>query len=656
MHENKWIFLSQDADERKLLSEQFNVSERLGAILLNRNINAGNAGAFLHGSYEELLNPFLFGDMRAAALRLRSAVDKGEKILVYGDRDVDGITAVNILALTIKKLGGDVSWYVPSDEGYGISKDVIDSRSALGTSLIVTADCGISAAAEINYAQSLGIDIIVTDHHEPPAEGLPKAFAVINPKTQNSNYPFKELAGCSVALKLAEALMLTFGKRFDKKTIFVSGGYFIETLNDICVLEGMLSGLELKDDKDLKIVSNNENFLAEISAKVPQAQTELFNEDNVSNTQSLMQAYFARERASDGRMKQFFDDNADVVALGTIADIVPLVGENRVFVKEGIKSIEKNIHRRPGLGFIIEDNLISKNSGVTARSIAWNVTPVLNSAGRMGKAPLSCELLMEFNEFHAKNIYADILKLNDSRRDLQSTNIAAFNALLKEQTSPDDKILTLCAQGLDHGVTGIVAAQLVRQHSKPVVLLISDGSEAVGAARSIEGFDIVQALENVKDILVKYGGHSQAAGFTVAQENVEQLKARLKEYAKKIVTPLMMTKTIQIDSELKISDLTTAFCKEIQILEPFGMGNPQPNFCVKNVTATEISAFGVKREHLKFKLSQNGNHNITAVYWNSARLADSLKTERVIDVIFNLELNRGALQLTVLDTRPSVKK
>jgi single-stranded-DNA-specific exonuclease len=647
MSDNKWVFKTADAELQKVLSEKFNVSAKLAAILLNRNITPENAQEYLNASYESLYNPFLFKDMHKAALRLREAIDKNEKILVYGDRDVDGITAVNVLALTIKKLGGTAEWYVPFDEGYGISREIIDSHVAQGIRLIVTVDCGISAAAEIDYARAQGADIIITDHHEPPQSGVPDAYAVINPKTLNSGYPFEGLAGCSVALKLAEALMLTFGKDFDKKIFFVgSDGQITSSVN------GIATSGNIENNKNVKVVASSAKVLEDIAQKYPAAQTEFFCYEK-----NLMQEYLKHAASNDGRMKQFFDDNSDVVALGTIADIVPLVNENRILVKEGLKNITKNIHRRPGLGFIVEDNLTSKNAAITARAIAWNVTPVLNSAGRMGKAVLACELLMEFNEFKAKNAYADILKLNDSRKDLQAANALAFSKLVKEQTNTEtDKVLIVCAKGLEHGVTGIVAAQLVRLYAKPVILLISEGGEAVGAARSIAGFDIVGALESVKDILVKYGGHAQAAGFTVKEEYIEQFKTRVKQYAEKFITSEMTVKTISVDAELKISDLNMNFYSEIQKLEPFGMGNPQPNFCIKNAAVTEISSFGTKREHLKFKVSQQGSHNVAAVYWNAADIADIIKTEKVVDMVFNLELNRGSLQLVVADLRPAMKK
>ncbi|MDR3253776.1 MAG: DHH family phosphoesterase, partial [Endomicrobium sp.] len=255
-------------------------------------------------------------------------------------------------------------------------------------------------------------------------------------------------------------------------------------------------------------------------------------EDVVDNINCLVKKYKIKKFSNDFRLKDFFERNLDLCALGTISDSMPLIDENRIIVKEGLKIIETNPYAKPGLGLLIDDALISKGvHNITAKMISWNVTPVLNSSGRMARGMLSAQLLMTKDAFQAKNLYADIIKLNEDRRCLQSENVEQFKQLLKEQCDiENDKVLIVKALNLNHGVTGIIASQMVKTYSKPAFLFITDGKEATGAAISVEGFDVVAALENVKDILIKYGGHSQAAGFTLEHSKIEEFTKRISEY------------------------------------------------------------------------------------------------------------------------------
>jgi single-stranded-DNA-specific exonuclease len=276
----------------------------------------------------------------------------------------------------------------------------------------------------------------------------------------------------------------------------------------------------------------------------------------------------------------------------------------------------------------------------------------------MGRGMLSAQLLMTKDSFQAQNLYNDIIKLNGERRILQLENIGQFKYLLKEQYSPEtDKIIIVAASNLEHGVTGIAASQIVKEYGKPVFLLISDGREAIGAVRSVEGFNIIEALESLSDILIKYGGHNQAAGFTIEHSKIEEFKERMLEYADKNIAEFENQHNIMIEGQLKISDINADFYKQIEAFEPFGMANPKPIFCMKGVTATEAYMFGSKNEHLKFKLSQNGSRNIQSVFWNKAKMLDLLRNGEFLDIAFHLDMTEKnaeqIMQLSIIDIKLS---
>ncbi|MDR1695347.1 MAG: single-stranded-DNA-specific exonuclease RecJ [Endomicrobium sp.] len=672
--EKTWKLPKDNAAKISEISKALPLNPKIISALINRNIDtAEKAAGFLHGGIESLHNPFLFTDMQKAVDRIRKAVDLREQILVYGDRDVDGVTAVNVIVNTIRISGGNVHWYVPADEGYGIHKDILTKYASGNVKLLITVDCGISAASEIEYAKNLGMDVIVTDHHEPPYEGIPEAYAVINPKICDSKYPFRDLAGCAIALKTAQALMYTFMRSYNKDILvcFASksgsdfSGEYLHVKNDLEIeKKTFASASEIKQivKNSFKIYTNSaevKEFFVKSDALLKDKMEIVAADGKIKDAASLLHACKVNRFKNDGQIKDFFDDNLDLCALGTIADSMPLTDENRIIVKEGIKLIISNPNAKPGLGLIIEDAVASKNiPGITARTISWNITPVLNSSGRMGRGMLSAQLLMTNDSFQAKNLYADIVKLNADRRGLQSENIEQFKNLLKEQCdSEKDKVIIVNASNLEHGVTGIVASQMAKVYFKPVFLLITDGNEATGAARSAEGFDIIAALESVKDILVKYGGHSQAAGFTVEHSKIAEFKKRITEYAEKNYTPSDSAESVMIDGELKISDINADFCRQIDIMEPFGMANPRPVFCIKGVSVTEMSVFGNKGEHLKFKISQQGSRNVQAVFWNGAHFSDMLRSEDSVDIAFQLELSgkseKEFVQLNITDVKPA---
>ncbi|MDR2708970.1 MAG: DHH family phosphoesterase, partial [Elusimicrobiota bacterium] len=432
---------------------------KLLKVLYSRGIDTPKKlSLFLNGGLEDLASPFLFEQMQTAVDRIRRAIDNEEFILVYGDRDVDGITAVNIVVDTIRKLGGLVVWYVPSSEGYGIHKDILSQYASNDIKVLITVDCGICAKEEIEYAKSLGMDVILTDHHEPVEDAFPKPFACLDPKVKDSRYPFKDLAGCGVALKLSWALIMSYEKQYAKQNLlFIASGdgqdfsgKLLWLYNDV-----EISRKDFQDLADLKAeiknayrvyTSSKECAQALISRDVLLKDKIIIFDEEADTLEKILSLKLKRDFAAQPYY-DFFNENLDICALGTIADSMPLLDENRIIVKEGLKVLAKFPNARPGLGLLIEDTLKTKTSyNITAKSISWLVTPVLNSAGRMGRGSLSAQLLMARDKFQAQTLYTDIIKLNAERKWLQLENIWQFKSLLKQQCDIEkDKVLIVQA-------------------------------------------------------------------------------------------------------------------------------------------------------------------------------------------------------------------
>ena len=656
MQQNKWILQDIDKNILSYLQKQLDLPEITLKILLSRGFNTiEEINNFVYPRKEELFNPFVFNDMYKTVLRIKKAIENQEKILIYADRDVDGITSLSILYNTIFTLGGDVVWYIPSDEGYGLSCNVLDKYKAEGVKLIITVDCGISAVSEIDYANSLGIEVIVTDHHEPPQDGLPNAYCIIDPKIVSCDYPFKELAGCGVSFKVSQALMQTYGKYFDKKIVILAvkedKSYLITLVNDIIIKEEELNVLNIDLSMYEKIITNNSSSFNNIENKVIELIETDKKDDIKEIAYELLNKYRKKIFETDGRMLEFFENNIDLVALGSVADIVPLINENRILVKYGLSVLNKDYSKRFGLNFIFDEYL--KDKKISAKNISWNIAPILNAAGRMGNASVAANLILADDKYNANNFFVELKKLNNDRKELQNENIKQFNILLKQQCDiENDNILVVSASNLSHGVTGIVASQMVKLYGKPVILFIEDKQkgEATGACRSIDGFDIVSALDKTKDLLVKFGGHHQAAGLTINIDKIGEFRNRIKQIAKDSISTEMVAKKISIDCELKINDINRRTYNDLLLMEPFGASNSVPIFLLKNVSFEEISIIGQTQEHLRLKICKDGI-SIPAVFWGAAKYIDDFGYKERFDILFNMDLNRENVQLIILDVK-----
>ncbi len=560
----KWQIYETDENKIKEIEEKYQINKLLATILINRNITQEEEiRLFLEPTRKDFHDPFLITDMKKAVERIIQAIEKQEKITIYGDYDVDGITSITVLKSFLEDRGIEVDSYIPNrlEEGYGLNKEAIGKIVEKGCQLMITVDCGISAIEEIAYANSFGIETIVTDHHEPGNE-LPQAIAVIDNKRKDSQYPFRELAGVGVVFKLIQAIGITLG---------------------------------LKEEEYLKYL--------------------------------------------------------DIVCVGTISDIVPLVNENRVIAKLGLMLIRQT--RNIGLRSIINSSGYTK---IDSNSISFGIAPRINACGRMGKAEEALELLL------CKNInYANELtkKLNEHNRVRQETEKNIFeNAVQqieKEQLDKNNAII-VGGENWHHGVIGIVSSKITEMYFKPSILLsFEEDGLGKGSGRSIPGFDLHDALMQCGDTIEKFGGHSMAVGITVQKDNF----LKFREAFEKIASEAHMDEiipVIQVDSKIDVKDINKDMVESLKQLEPFGEGNRMPVFVFRNLKIDSIRALS-EGKHLKLTLKDN-NTIISAIGFNLGQLSEEYTIGDKIDVVGVLEINSfngvDSLQINLKDIMRSL--
>ncbi len=560
----KWKIYETNKEKVQQIKNKYQINELLATVLVNRNIlKEEEIRLFLNPTRADFYNPFLITDMEIAVERIIEAVKNKEEITIYGDYDVDGITSITVLKSFLKDIGLEASVYIPNrlEEGYGLNKEAIDQISQNGCDLMITVDCGISAIDEIAYANSLGIETIVTDHHEAGNE-LPKALAVIDNKRKDSKYPFRELAGVGVVFKLIQALGIKLG---------------------------------LKEEAYLKYL--------------------------------------------------------DIVCVGTISDIVPLVDENRVIAKLGLMLVNqtKNI----GLRSIIHS---SGYTQIDSNTISFGVAPRINACGRMGKAEEALELFLSSNIQKVNDLTK---KLNEHNRQRQETEKAIFESAIKiieTEHLNEKKAIIVGGKNWHHGVIGIVSSKITDMYFKPSILLSFEEDEVgKGSGRSIPGFDLHEALTKCSDTIEKFGGHSMAVGITIKKEKLEDFKQEFEKIATENKIDEIMP-IINIDAKIGLSDLNKEMVESLKNLEPFGEANKMPIFAFKNLKIDSIRALS-EGKHLKLTLKDN-NYIINAIGFNMGYLAEEYRIGDKIDVAGMLEINtfNGAdnLQINMKDIMRSI--
>ncbi len=572
------------------LSAELSVSPVLASLLMIRGYStAEEARRFIECADAVLHKPFLMQDMEQAAHRVLAAVDGGERIAIFGDYDVDGVTAVSLLYLYLTELGADVCYYIPSrtGEGYGLSVPALSKLAREGVSLIITVDTGITANEEADYAANLGMDMIITDHHECRLP-LPKAVAVVNPHRPDCSYPFKELAGVGVAFKLAAAC---------------------EGLRAVRV-----------------------------------------GEREVDGVRRVAMAY------------------ADLVAIGTVADVMPIVDENRVMVKYGIQKLQKT--ERPGLAALMEevsaagrsDN--AKRRKITAAFIGFTLAPRINAAGRMSDATLAAELLLAEDMDRARELAVQLCEINQLRQVEENRMAEEVFARIEEELDlANTEIIVLAGDCWRQGVIGIVASRVTEYYGKPSLLITFDGTEGEpsgadqgkGSGRSIKGVNLVEALSDSAELLVKFGGHELAAGLTVRRDRVADFRTRINEYIRANAPVSGAQAVIDIDMELSLAEATMPLAEELALLEPFGVSNPMPRFLLRDLRVERITELGGGK-HMKLTVSADGR-SLFALMFSTPRSALDFSEGDLVDLVATLDINEyrdiRSVQLTVVDIRPS---
>ena len=568
MFNKKWTLKYKGSINDYDLNKKMKISPEIGQILKNRGINnEEDAEIFINPSLDYLRDPFLMKDMEKAVDRIEYAIKNNQNIWIYGDYDVDGVSSTSVLCLYFDSIGFPVKYYIPNrlEEGYGINEDAIEVLKNQGCDLLISVDCGITSVKEVELANQLGIDVIITDHHEVQDE-IPNAYAVINPKQENCNYPFDMLCGCGVAFKLIQAL------------------------------------------------TPAEEF-----------KTSMYN-------------------------------YLEIVTLATICDIVPLVDENRIIVKNGLKLMKDGINL--GLKELIKVCGIDTDK-IGSSHVGFSIGPRINASGRLGYSYLGVELFTTKSKEEAIEIASLLEDKNNERQMIEAKMYQeAEDIINSDERYKDDKVLVIANKGWQHGVIGIVASKLTEKYYKPTILLTMEDEEATGSARSIKGFSIFDTLVKCSDLLEKFGGHEQAAGLSMDKNNIDELRKRVNEIADYNLTDEDMIENISVEFELNEGSIDFNLIEELHSLEPFGMSNPSPRFIIRDLEIRSIFRMGKEKNHLKLNLEKDKVYE--CVGFNMAYMAENYEVGDKVDVLFQLDENNymgnRKIQFLLKDIRLSYPK
>lgn len=549
------------------LANSLSVSSLTARLLMSRGIDSyESAYRFFSFSDNVLHDPYLLADMDRAVERVERAIELGERITVYGDYDVDGVTSTALVWKYLKERGvsdDKLSYYIPgrSEEGYGVGRAAIDKLSCDGTDLVITVDTGVTAIDEIEYAKTCGIDFVITDHHEC-LQSLPNAVAVVDPERRDSEnkYPFDKLAGVGVAFKLITALEIS---RLGREQDYLSG---------IC--------------------------------------------------------------------KRY----SDLVAIGTIADVMPVVDENRLFIKMGIKKM--NDTPSDAVSMLVEeanrrvDGKVSRKGAINTSTVGFTLAPRINAAGRMAHASLALELFLTDSRSRAREIAAELCALNRRRQEEENVIVKEATEALARRGVPDRGVLVIAGDGWNNGVIGIVASRISEKYHLPTIIVSFDNDIGKGSGRSVEGINLVDALSKCSDLLEKFGGHELAAGLTVSRANYESFVERINEYVGSLLADgqnrSRLAACVNVECEISPPEVTLAQAKELELFEPFGSGNPVPLFLMRRVKIVEINELALKHTKLTVR---KGTFSFTLLMFGSKRENLDLLVDDEIDIVFELSVN-----------------
>ena len=568
----KWNYQPPTQEQReaaRALSKELGINPILCHLLRERGIDsAAEAKRFFRPQLSELHNPFLMKDMNIAVERLNRAMGKKERILIYGDYDVDGTTAVALVYKFLQQFYSNIDYYIPDryNEGYGVSKKGVDYAYETGVKLIIVLDCGIKAVKEIAYAKEKGIDFIICDHHFPDEE-LPQAVAILNPKRHDSTYPYHHLSGCGVGFKFMQAFALNNGIEFHQLTPLL-----------------------------------------------------------------------------------------DLVAVSIASDIVPIMGENRILAYHGLRQLNSN----PSIGLkAIIDVCGLAERDITMSDIVFKIGPRINASGRIQNGKEAVDLLIEKDFQQALEKSNRINRYNETRKDLDKSMTEEANKIVDQLSDLSQRrTIVIYNEAWHKGVIGIVASRLTEIYYRPAVVLTRTDGLATGSARSVSGFDVYKAIENCRDLLENFGGHTYAAGLSMKVENVPEFTRRFEDYVTSHILPEQTSATINIDAQLDFRDITPKFFFDLKKFNPFGPDNHKPVFATLNVYDYGTSkVVGRDQEHIKLELVDNKSNNVmNGIAFGQSSQARYIKTKQSFNICYTIEENthkRGEIQLQIEDIKPS---
>ena len=712
----KWDKKDISPEQVKEISVKYGCDLLTASILARRGFLTGDSiRYFLEDDITSLRNPFAMDGMEDAVERILAAKEEGEKVLVFGDSDVDGITGTVLLAGYLESIGIDVTWRIPTgDESYGLSLDAVENFAAKDGTLIITVDCGISRFAEIKRANELSIDVIVTDHHEPQEE-LPQALVIINPKLKNSAYPFRNLAGCGVAFKLVCALR--FARRSELygqqvcllNTRPVNDAWVIEiakTRNLIVIdtlIETVVPGMISISETRLPSFLEGQNILCwdaalhkqtfaklfgrgveigmmdiskQIGKEIPQtanagllrikelSKIAKYSDKELSELDVFVNLFTSYARLKEKNAEDVEKENADIqlAALGTIADIMPLLDENRIIVRRGIEALEKKPH--PGLSQLIQKlDLAGRHFDV--KDISWKLCPSINAARRMGKAETAAALFFEKDLLKRESLASELASMNEKRKDLDKE----IWEIIKDEAGEsfkeyEGKFVLVHSDKINKSVTGLVAQRLSNEFKKfklPVAMAISIGDKiCTGSIRSTRGYNVQVLFEQCGNLFIDCGGHQAAGGFSMVMENWDTFMERLKKAISAIeLDERSDEEVLQIDAELPHDYLSPDLLKLVDRFEPYGCENDQLVFLTKKIAVRDINFIGKpEAKHVKMTLDA-GKYKWPALYWQSAdRVTNGeFGVNDKVDIVFNLarDYYKGneTPQIMILDLKKS---
>ena len=560
----KWQLNEVNDELADKIANEFNISKIVASIIANKGLKDNNEiEVFLHPRRGDFHNPFLMPDMDKAVARILKAIENKEKVAIYGDYDVDGITSSTVLHRFLEERGLHTDIYIPNrlNEGYGLNKKEIEAIAETKHTLIITVDCGITGYDEIEYAKTFGIDTVVTDHHEPP-EKLPDAIAVVDCKRKDNKYPFNGLAGVGVAFKLTQALAIK---------------------------------LNLPEESYLKYL--------------------------------------------------------DIVCVGTISDIVPLVDENRTISKLGLRLVKQT--RNIGLKVLLESIGYKK---IDSNTISFGIAPRINACGRMGHEKEALKLFLTNNIEEAKQITQKLNEYNLQRQEIEKRIFDEAQELMQNPEEQKLPCIVLRKENWHHGVIGIVSSKITDMYFKPSILMcIEEGNIAKGSGRSIQGFDIHEALENCKENIKQFGGHSMAIGITIDNDKFDDFKNQIEEYAEsKQISEIVPV--LNIDEKVQLKNINLSDIKDLELLEPFGEANKSPIFQINNLKIESIRTL-TQGKHLKLDVKEE-NTRFSAIGFNLGNLANDYKIGDKVNIAGFLEINSfngmDSIQINIKDIMKSI--